>query len=179
MQFGSAASPRARATISPPDFGVLKWREIGPAVMGGRLDAVAGVPGDGNTIYLGHSSGGLYKSTDAGMTFTPVFHAGTSSSIGAIAVAPSDSKTIYAGTGEGFPRNTAGLGDGVFISRDAGTTWHAAGLAKTEHIARLAVDPHDPSNVLAAAMGPEFNPGGDRGIFRTTDGGKHWTRTLW
>ena len=147
--------------------------------MGGRLDAVAGVAGDSNVIYLGHSSGGLYKSNDGGMSFESVFHAGTSSSIGAIAVAPSDANTVYAGTGEGFPRNTAALGDGVFISRDAGKTWQSAGLEKTQHIARIAVDPHDPKVALVAAMGPEFSSGGDRGIYRTSDGGKHWTRTLY
>lgn len=178
-QYGASDSPRAHATVAPADFGELKWREIGPAVMGGRLDAVAGVAGDPNIIYLGHSSGGLYKSTDAGMVFTPVFHAGTSSSIGAVAVAPSNADVVYAGTGEGFPRNTAALGDGVFVSTDAAKTWHAAGLEATQHIARIAVDPHDPKTALVAAMGPEFSPGGERGIFRTSDGGKHWTRTLW
>ena len=177
-QFGATASPRANATIAPGDFGVLKWREVGPAVMGGRLDAVAGVAGDPNTIYLGHSSGGLYKSTDGGMSFDATFHAGTSSSIGALAIAPSDPKTIYVGTGEGFPRNTAALGDGVFVSHDAGKTWHAAGLERTQHVARIAVDPHDPNTAIVAAMGPEFTAGGDRGIYRTSDGGKHWTRTL-
>ncbi|MDQ2865979.1 MAG: hypothetical protein M3R51_07105 [Candidatus Eremiobacteraeota bacterium] len=178
-QYGPVTRSRANAVVTHADFGDLTWREIGPAVMGGRLDAVAGVPGDANTIYLGHSSGGLYKSTDAAMTFAPIFHSGRSSSIGAIAVAPSDQKTIYAGTGEGFPRNTAALGDGVFVSADAGKTWRAAGLTATQHIARIAVDPHDPKTALAAAMGPEFSAGGERGIYRTSDAGKHWTRTLW
>ncbi|MEO9171357.1 MAG: hypothetical protein ABI282_04100, partial [Candidatus Baltobacteraceae bacterium] len=178
-RYGTTVPARAQATVAPADFGSLKWREVGPAVMGGRLDAVAGVAGEANTIYLGHSSGGLYKSTDGGMTFASVFHAGTSSSIGAIAVAPSNAKIVYAGTGEGFPRNTAALGDGVFLSTDAGKTWRAAGLAKTQHIARIAVDPHDPKTALVASMGPEFSAGGERGIYRTSDGGKHWHRTLW
>ncbi len=169
----------ASATIAPKDFGALAWREVGPAVMGGRLDAVAGIPGDATTIYLGHSSGGLYKSTDAGTTFTSIFDQGRSSSIGAVAVAPSDAKTLYVGTGEGFPRNTAAIGDGVYISHDAGATWHHIGLENTQHIARIAVDPHDPNTALVAAMGTEFTPGGDRGIYRTTDGGKTWTRTLY
>ncbi len=147
--------------------------------MGGRLDAVASVPGDPTTIYLGHSSGGLYKSTDAGTTFKSIFDQGRSSSIGAVAVAPSDPKTIYVGTGEGFPRNTAALGDGVYVSRDAGATWHQIGLQHTEHIARIAIDPNDPNTALVAAMGPEFTSGGDRGIYRTQDGGKTWTRTLY
>ncbi|HET9030066.1 MAG TPA: hypothetical protein VFN49_07815, partial [Candidatus Aquilonibacter sp.] len=175
--YSAVTSPTA--TIGPTDFGALKWREVGPAVMGGRLDVVAGIPGDPSTIYLGHSSAGLYKSTDGAATFSSIFDAGTSTSIGAFAVAPSDPKTLYVGTGEGFPRNTAALGDGVFVSHDAGSTWHAIGLAATQHIAKIAVDPHDPKTVIVAAMGPEFTPGGERGIYRTNDGGKSWTRTLY
>ncbi|HET9030880.1 MAG TPA: hypothetical protein VFN49_11975, partial [Candidatus Aquilonibacter sp.] len=117
--------------------------------------------------------------TDGAATFSSIFDAGNSTSIGAFAVAPSDSKTLYVGTGEGFPRNTAALGDGVFVSHDAGATWHAIGLAATQHIAKIAVDPHDPNTVIVAAMGPEFTPGGERGIYRTNDGGKSWTRTLY
>src|SRR5208283_5901173 len=92
-----SAQTAPRATIAPADFGALKWRVVGPAVMGGRLDAVAGVPGDPNTIYLGHSSGGLYASTDGGMTFEPIFDAGRTTAIGAIAVAPSNPRVLYAG----------------------------------------------------------------------------------
>ena len=146
--------------------------------MGGRLDAIASIPGDPATVYLGHSSGGLYKSVDGGMNFTAIFDAGRSTAIGAVAIAPSNSKILYVGTGEGFPRNTAALGDGVFRSSDAGKTWQRAGLLRTEHIARIAVDPGNPDVLLVAAMGPEFTPGGERGIYRSADGGKHWTRTL-
>jgi photosystem II stability/assembly factor-like uncharacterized protein len=166
------------ATPSAADFGDLHWRIIGPAVMGGRLDAVAGIPGDARTIYIGHSSGGLYESTDGGAQFTSIFHAGRSESIGAIAIAPSNPRTIYIGTGEGFPRNTAALGDGVFRSDDGGATWHAAGLRTSQHIAKIAIDPHDPRVALVAAMGPEFSPGGERGIYRTSDGGRTWQRVL-
>ncbi len=175
--FGPTAFPSA--TVAPVDFGTLAYREIGPAAMGGRLDGVASVPGDANLIYLAHSSGGLYKSTDGGMTFDSIFDAGTSSSVGAIALAPSDPKTLYVGTGEGFPRNTAAIGDGVFVSHDAGKTWKPAGLRGSQHIARIVVSPSDPNVVLVAAMGPEFTPGGERGIYRSSDGGKTWTRTLY
>jgi photosystem II stability/assembly factor-like uncharacterized protein len=173
-----AAVAFPHATVGPKDLGALAWREVGPALMGGRLDAVAGVPGDANVIYLGHSSGGLYKSTDGGMTFAPIFDEGRSTSIGAVALASSNPSVVYVGTGEGFPRNTAALGDGVYLSRDAGKTWSFAGLRGSQHIARIAVDPRDPDTALVAAMGPEFSPGGMRGIYRTGDGGKHWDRVL-
>ncbi|MDE2483399.1 MAG: glycosyl hydrolase [bacterium] len=168
----------ARATVAPRDFGALSWRIVGPAVMGGRLDSVAGVPGDPRVLYLGHSSSGLYASKDGGVTFHSIFDAGRSSSIGAVALAPSNPKIIYVGTGEGFPRNTAALGDGVFRSDDGGKTWRSLGLRGTQHIARIAIDPRDPNVALVAAMGPEYTPGGERGIYRTSDGGRHWQRVL-
>lgn len=174
-----SAQTDPHATIVPADFGVLKWRVVGPAVVGGRLDAVAGVSGDPNTIYLAHSSGGLYKSIDGGMTFDAIFDAGRSTAIGAIAVAPSNPRVLYVGTGEGFPRNTAALGDGVFRSDDAGKTWRSLGLSGTQHVAKIAIDPSNPNLALVAAMGPEFSPGGERGIYRTSDGGATWQRVLY
>ncbi len=147
--------------------------------MGGRLDVVAGIPGDPRTIYLGHSSGGLYKSTDGGLTFASIFSQGTSTAIGAFAVAPSDPRVLYVGTGEGFPRNTASPGDGIFVSRDAGKTWCFSGLRDSRHVAKIAVDPRVANVALVAALGHEFAPGGDRGIFRTQDGGKTWQRVLY
>jgi photosystem II stability/assembly factor-like uncharacterized protein len=174
-----SAQTDPQATIVPADFGALKWRVVGPAVVGGRLDAVAGVPGDANTIYLAHSSGGLFKSIDGGMSFEAIFGAGRSSAIGAIAVAPSNPHVLYVGTGEGFPRNTAALGDGVFRSDDAGKTWRSLGLSGTQHVAKIAIDPRNPNVALVAAMGPEFSPGGERGIYRTSNGGATWQRVLY
>jgi photosystem II stability/assembly factor-like uncharacterized protein len=174
-----SAQTDPHATIVPADFGALKWRVVGPAVVGGRLDAVAGVPGDANTIYLAHSSGGLFKSIDGGMSFDAILNTGRSSAIGAIAVAPSNPRVLYVGTGEGFPRNTAALGDGVFRSDDAGKTWRSLGLSGTQHIAKIAIDPRNPNVALVAAMGPEFSPGGERGIYRTSDGGATWQRVLY
>ncbi len=176
-EFSAQTAPSA--TVAPADFGALKWRVVGPAVMGGRLDAVAGVPGDPNTIYLAHSSGGLYVSTDGGMTFAPTFDAGRTTAIGAIAVAPSDPRVLYAGTGESFPRNTAALGDGVFRSDNAGKTWRSCGLAGTQHIAKIAIDPTNANVALVAALGPEFSPGGERGVYRTTDACRSWQRVIW
>ncbi len=165
--------------VSAASFGDLKYRWIGPAVMGGRLDVVAGVPGNPKIVYLGHASGGLWKSTDGGLTFESAFEAGKSSAIGAIAIDPHDPQRVYVGTGEAFPRNTADYGDGIWRSDDAGKHWQSLGLQKSGSIAKIAVDPANSRVVLAAAMGPEFAPGGERGIYRSTDGGAHWTRVLY
>jgi photosystem II stability/assembly factor-like uncharacterized protein len=175
--FGPVTAPNA--AVASRDFGALRWREIGPAVMGGRLDSVAGVPGDPRVMYLGHSSGGLYASRDGGMTFSSIFHDGRSTSVGAVAVAPSDPQALYVGTGEGFPRNTAALGDGVYVSTDAGRHWRFSGLRESQHVAKIAIDPSNPRIALVAAMGPEFTPGGERGIYRTADGGRTWQRVLY
>lgn len=160
-------------------FGDLQYRWIGPAVMGGRLDAVAGVPGDPKTVYLGHSSGGLWKSTDGGLTFDSVFESGQSSAIGAIAVDPRDPQRLFIGTGEAFPRNTADAGDGIWRSLDGAKHWTRVGLADSASIAKIAISPDNANLVLAAALGREFAPGGQRGIYRSTDGGAHWTRVLY
>ncbi|MBV8117196.1 MAG: hypothetical protein JOZ01_04420, partial [Candidatus Eremiobacteraeota bacterium] len=159
-------------------FGDLRYRWVGPAVMGGRIDAVAGVPGKPTIIYLGHSSGGLWKSEDGGLTFTSAFEAGATEAIGAIAIDPRNAKHLYVGTGEGFPRNTAAYGDGVWESRDAGRHWKHDGFADSGSIAKIAIDPANPSVVIVAALGHEFSPGGERGVFRSTDGGAHWQRVI-
>lgn len=147
--------------------------------MGGRLDVVAGVPGDPKTIYLGHSSAGLWKSTDGGLSFDSIFESGKSSAIGAIAIDPQDARRIYIGTGEAFPRNTADRGDGIWMSGDAGRHWKSLGLRDSGSIAKIAIDPRDSRVVLAAAIGWEYAPGGERGIYRSADGGAHWTRVLY
>lgn len=165
-------------SINPGIFGDLHWRWIGPAVMGGRLDAVAGVPGNPNIIYLGHSSGGLFKSSDGGMTFRPVFDSGDTLSIGAIAISPKNPDVVYIGTGEGFPRNSASFGDGMYRTLDGGKTWRHIGLEKTERIARIAIDPENPNVLLVAAMGREWGPNAERGIFRSNDAGATWQRVL-
>ncbi len=164
---------------APREFGDLKYRWVGPAVMGGRLDAVAGVPGDPRTVYLAHSSGGLWKSTDGGLTFTSQFEQGSSSAVGAIAIDPHDPQRLYIGTGEGFPRNTADYGDGLWRSLDGGKHWTHLGFENSGSIAKIAVDPHDSHIVLVAALGHEFAPSTQRGIYRSTDGGNHFTRVLY
>jgi photosystem II stability/assembly factor-like uncharacterized protein len=169
----------ASVAVAAPSFGDLKYRWVGPAVMGGRLDAVAGVPGDPKIVYLGHASGGLWKSEDGGLTFQSAFENGKSSAIGAIAIDPRDPQHVYVGTGEGFPRNTADYGDGVWMTRDGGKHWESLGLRDSGSIAKIAIDPGNSRIVLAAAIGHEFAPGGERGIYRSTDGGAHWQRVLY
>jgi photosystem II stability/assembly factor-like uncharacterized protein len=146
--------------------------------MGGRLDAVAGVPGDPNLVYLGHASGGLWKSENGGLSFSSAFEAGQTEAIGAIAIDPRDPKRVLIGTGEAFPRNTAVYGDGIWLSTDGSGHWRNVGLADSGSIAKIAIDPDNSRIVLAAAMGHEFAPGGERGIYRSTDGGEHWARVL-
>jgi len=156
----------------------LKWRSIGPANMGGRVTAIEGIAGDPYTFYVGGADGGIFKTTNGGTTFKPIFDNQAVLSIGAITVAPSDPNVIWVGTGEGDPRNTASFGDGVYRSTDAGDTWKHLGLIETERIKRIKVDPRDPDIAYVAALGRAWGPNDERGVFKTTDGGKTWTRTL-
>src|SRR5947207_5000886 len=156
----------------------LKWRSIGPANMGGRTTVIEGVAGDPYTFYVGGADGGIFKTTTAGTTFKPIFDNQAVLSIGAITVAPSDPNVIWVGTGEGDPRNTASFGDGVYRSTDAGETWKHLGLNETERIKRIKVDPRDPDIAYVAALGRAWGPNEERGVFKTTDGGKTWTKSL-
>ncbi|MEK6285250.1 MAG: hypothetical protein AABO57_05875 [Acidobacteriota bacterium] len=156
----------------------LKWRSIGPANMGGRVTAIEGVAGDPYTFYVGGADGGIFKTTNGGTTFKALFDNQAVLSIGAITVAPSDPNVIWVGTGEGDPRNTASFGDGVYRSTDAGDTWKHLGLNETERIKRIKVDPRDPDIAYVAALGRAWGPNDERGVFKTTDGGKTWAKTL-
>jgi photosystem II stability/assembly factor-like uncharacterized protein/DNA-binding FrmR family transcriptional regulator len=154
----------------------LKYRYIGPE--GNRVTSVTGVPGDPNTYYAGAASGGLWKSSDGGIHWQPVFDAQPVSSVGALAVAPSDPNVVYAGTGEPFTRSHISAGWGMFRSTDAGKTWSRAGLENTGRISRVVVHPTNPDLVYAAALGFAYGPQPERGIFRSADGGKTWQRVL-
>jgi photosystem II stability/assembly factor-like uncharacterized protein len=154
----------------------LRFRYIGP--VGNRTDAVAGVPGDPLTYYVGAASGGIFKTTDGGTHWQPIFDDQPVSSIGSIAVAPSDPSTVWAGTGESFIRSHISVGQGIFKSTDAGRTWSLAGLEKTGRIGRIVIDPRNPDVVFACALGHAYGPQPERGVFRTTDGGKNWERVL-
>ena len=140
--------------------------------------AVAGVPGDSATFYFGAVNGGIWKTTDAGVVWDPIFDGQPVASIGALAVAPSDPKTIYAGTGESDIRSSLSFGNGVYKSADAGRTWLHVGLEDTRHISRIVVDPQNADVVYVGALGHAYSPNEQRGVYKSTDGGMHWTRVL-
>src|ERR1700722_13030716 len=162
----------------PPEFlSGLKWRLIG-RFRGGRRAAVAGVPGDSTTFYFGAVNGGIWKTVDAGMVWTPIFDGHPVASIGALAVAPSDPKVIYAGTGESDIREDLSSGNGVYKSSDAGTTWTHVGLEDTRQISRIVIDPQNADVVYVAALGHVYGPNEQRGVYKSVDGGMHWTHIL-
>ena len=164
--------------VDPSLFAALRWRNIGP-FRGGRAVAVTGVPGDPRTFYFGAVGGGVWKSGNAGRSWAPVTDGVAVASIGAIAVAPSDPSTVYAGSGEADMRSDIIHGNGMYRSTDAGATWTHAGLADSRQIARILVDPHDPKTLLVAVLGHAYGPNEMRGVYRSTDGGATWTRTLY
>ena len=164
--------------VNQTDDPLLKrfvWRPIGPAAMGGRLDDVAVLESDPSTFYLGYATGGVWKTENNGTTFTPVFDDHPVSSIGDIAIAPSDRNIVYVGTGEPNNRQSSSFGGGVFKSIDGGRRFSFSGLKETQTIAKIAVHPRDPDTVYVAAAGHLFGPNPERGIYKTTDGGKNWT----
>jgi photosystem II stability/assembly factor-like uncharacterized protein len=171
------ASPSPAPSASPAP--ALHWRSLGPAVSGGRVATVAGTDLDPALLYAGAAGGGVWRSTNAGTDWTPVFDKAGTQSIGAIAISPRDKNDVWVGTGEPWPRNDVIPGDGVYHSADGGKTWAHLGLTATSQIARVILDPRDPKRVLVAALGDPFRDSSERGIFRSTDGGQTWTKTLY
>src|SRR5437773_331459 len=172
-----SAAPRS-GPLDARFLSALVWRNVGP-FRGGRVSAVSGVIGQPGVFYAGTPAGGVWKTTSAGETWFPVFDSiPTVSSIGAIEVAPSDPNVIYVGTGD-LDSYFDGMGDGMYKSSDAGRTWRRIGLEGTEQIPAILVDPHDPNIVMVAALGRFGTPGDARGVFRSSDGGATWTRTLY
>jgi photosystem II stability/assembly factor-like uncharacterized protein len=162
--------------INPEVYDQLHFRYIGP--VGNRTTAVAGVPGSPYIYYVGAASGGIFKTTDGGNHWEPIFDSQLVSSIGSLAVAASDANIIWAGTGESFIRSHISVGNGIYKSTDAGKTWTHMGLDKTGRIGNVLIDPRNPDIVLACALGHAYGPQQERGVFRTTDGGKNWERVL-
>ncbi|HEY1911964.1 MAG TPA: hypothetical protein VGG73_13645 [Vicinamibacterales bacterium] len=163
--------------INPALFGGLRWRMIGP-FRGGRVNSVSGVPGQPNSFYFGSVGGGVWKSTNSGRTWLPIFDSQPIASIGAIAVAGSNADVVYVGTGESDMRSQISYGNGVYKSRDAGRTWTHIGLDDTRQIARVLVDPKNPDVAFVAALGHAYGGNPDRGVFRTRDGGATWQKVL-
>lgn len=171
------------AEISPALLTSLEWRSLGPASMGGRISDIAGVPGDPRLVYAAAGSGGVFKSTDAGMTWKSLFDQvawehRTTLSIGALAMDGSRPQIVWVGTGESNVRNSVSFGNGVYKSTDGGEHWIHCGLEATETISRIVVHPTDPEIAWVAALGHPFGPNPERGVFRTDDGGKTWRKTL-
>lgn len=156
----------------------LKFREIGPAVMGGRIDDFAVHESNPSTVYAGTASGGLWKTTNAGTTWTPLFDKEAVSSIGDVAIAPSDPQIVWAGTGEPNNRQSSSWGNGVYKSTDGGATWQHVGLKDTHHIGRILIHPLNPDVVYVAALGRLWGPSKERGLFKTSDGGRTWKQVL-
>ncbi|MEO7135841.1 MAG: sialidase [Vicinamibacterales bacterium] len=168
------AQPAARVGVDL--YSRLHWRFIGPE--GNRFSSAAGVPGDPHIYYVGAASGGIYKTSDGGVNWTPVFDDQPVQSIGSLAVTASDTNIVWAGTGEGKIRSHISVGQGIYKSMDAGKTWMLMGLEQTGRIPRIVIDPKDPNVVLACALGHAYGPQPDRGVFRTIDGGQTWSKVL-
>lgn len=177
--FAQQASEDSSKSPLENAFSKLEWRSIGPATMGGRIADIEGVPGDPNVVYVASSSGGLWKTTNGGTTWKPIFERQGTLSIGDIALVPGNPDVVWVGTGESNVRNSVSFGDGVYKSTDGGKTWQHVGLKQTEHISAIAINPQNPDIVYVGALGHAFGPNEERGVFMTTDGGKTWNKTLY
>jgi photosystem II stability/assembly factor-like uncharacterized protein len=153
----------------------FRWRSVGPSNFMGRTTDVVGIPGPSKTVFISAAAGGIWKTTNNGVTWRPLFDDKNVASVGALAIAPSDTNTIWAGTGEPHIRNTIEPGAGIYKSTDGGMTWKLMGLEQSQHIGRIVVDPRNKDVVYVAALGPVWKAGGQRGLYKTTDGGTTWT----
>ncbi|MGB6876983.1 MAG: hypothetical protein WBD87_13220 [Candidatus Acidiferrales bacterium] len=177
--FLASFAPVASAQQYPENlYQEMHWRMIGP-FRGGRTRAISGVASEPNVFYIAQVNGGVWKTTDYGETWEPIFDAEPTQSVGALEVAPSDPNIIYVGSGEGLQRPDLSVGNGMYKSTDAGKTWVHLGLDAAEQIAQLAIDPRDPNHVVVAVVGHPYGPSEMRGIFRTTDGGQTWDKVLY
>lgn len=174
----ASSTQSSAAVINPALFSAMRWRQVGP-FRGGRVLAVTGVQGEPNVFYFGAASGGIWKSTDSGANWEPVFDSADIASIGSIAVSASDHNIIYVGTGEACIRGNITYGNGVYKSLDGGRTWKNIGLRDTRHIGAVIVDPKNPNIVFVAALGHAYGQNEERGLFRTQDGGATWQKVLY
>ena len=177
---GPAGAPTPAQPVnasSDPQLRGFVFRSIGPATMGGRVDDIEGAIDDPLTVWVGFATGGLWKTTNGGRTWTSMFDEMPASSVGDIAIAPSDSRVVYVGMGEPNNRQSSTIGNGVYGTRDGGRTWAQLGLEDTQSIGRVAVHPKDPNTVYVAAVGHLFGPNEERGLYKSVDGGKTWTKS--
>jgi photosystem II stability/assembly factor-like uncharacterized protein len=173
------AAGAGHAALDPGLLAGMSARSIGPAGMSGRVTAIAAVDSNPSVVYVGGAAGGVWKSTNAGLTWAPLFDDQPLASIGAIALDPRNPDVVWVGTGEGNPRNSVSIGNGIYRSPDGGRTWTHLGLEKTERIDRIVVHPTNPNVVWVAALGQEWGENPERGVYKTEDGGKSWNRVLY
>src|SRR5687768_14969866 len=171
----AAPEPRMINQSTDPLFAPFRFRSIGPASMGGRIDDIAVSDTDPNIIYAGYAVGGVFKSDNNGTTWQPVFDEYPTASIGDIAIHPTNPNVVYVGTGEPNNRQTSSFGDGIYKTTDGGKTFQHVGLRETQTIARIVIDPRHPETVYVAVPGHLYGPNKERGVYKTTDGGKTWT----
>ena len=171
-------SPASSSVMNEETFEGIKLRNIGPAFMSGRIGDVVIHPENENTWYVGVASGGVWKTVNAGTTWTPVFDEESSYSIGCVAIDPNNPNTVWVGTGENDGGRHIGYGDGIYRSMDGGKSWENMGLPNSEHISKIVIHPNNSDVMFVASQGPLWSKGGDRGFYKSTDGGKTWTKTL-
>lgn len=177
-QVAATETQKPADRMSAGTFAGLTLRPIGPALISGRIVAIAVDPNDRGHYYVGAASGGVWETKNDGGTWTPEFDHQGSYSIGAIAIDPQNTSVVWVGTGEGNSQRSVAYGDGVYRSDDGGASWKNMGLKDSQHIGKILIDPKDPNTVYVAAQGPLWNRGGDRGLYKTTDAGKTWTKVL-
>src|SRR5581483_5194385 len=179
IQTAVAPLAQAPARLTSAEFSSLHFRNIGPAAMSGRFVDMDVVESNPYTMYVASATGGVFRTTDNGVTWTPVFEKEAVHSVGDIAIFQPDPNIIWVGTGERASRQSVGWGDGVYRTTDGGKTWTNVGLRSSMHIGRILTHPSNPDIVYVAAQGSVWGPGGERGLYRTLDGGRTWTRTLY
>ncbi|MGQ9919483.1 MAG: WD40/YVTN/BNR-like repeat-containing protein, partial [Bryobacteraceae bacterium] len=172
------AKPDANDPWQEATFRAFRLRSIGPALLSGRVTVLVAHPTHPATWIAGVASGGVWKTTNAGTTWTPIFQNEGSYSIGDVAMDPRDPNVLWVGTGERNAQRSVGYGDGVYRSADGGRTWKNMGLKQSGNIGRIVIDPRDSNVVYVAAQGPLWSAGGERGLYKTTDGGQTWTQVL-
>src|SRR5262245_41940652 len=174
----TAAAPAADTSKLASLVGSFSFRSIGPALTSGRISDVAVDPTNKKIWYVATAAGGVWKSTNAGLSFTPIFDGEGSYAIGAITIDPKNPNVIWVGSGENNAQRVVAYGDGVYKSIDGGRSWKNVGLKESEHIGRILIDPRNSDVVYVASQGPLWSKGGERGLYKTTDGGASWTKVL-